>query len=98
MKTPAEHHVSLWMETAPPMRIKPLQEDTWADVCIVGAGIAGLSTAYMLTQAGKSVVVLEAGSLGAGESRKTTAHLSNAIDDRFVEIEKIHGQEGSRLA
>ena len=47
--------VSLWMSTtATPNRIA-LVEDAHADVCIVGAGIAGITTAYLLTKQGKSV-------------------------------------------
>jgi glycine/D-amino acid oxidase-like deaminating enzyme/nitrite reductase/ring-hydroxylating ferredoxin subunit len=75
-----------------------LHEDTVADVCVVGGGIAGLTTAYLLGKAGKNVVVLEAEHLAAGESGRTTAHLASALDDRFTELEKLHGSEGARLA
>lgn len=77
---------------------KPLAEDLEADVCVVGAGIAGLSTAYMLACEGRRVVVLDDGPVGGGETERTTAHLSNAIDDRYTEIERIHGVEGAKLA
>jgi glycine/D-amino acid oxidase-like deaminating enzyme/nitrite reductase/ring-hydroxylating ferredoxin subunit len=98
MRSGSANHISLWTDTVNVPSQNLLLEDTWADVCVVGAGISGLSTAYMLTKAGKSVVLLEGSSLGAGETRKTTAHLSNAIDDRFIEVEKVHGTEGARLA
>jgi len=68
------------------------------DVCIVGAGIAGLTTAYLLTREGKSVLVLDDGPLAGGQTQQTTAHLSNAIDDRYTVVERIHGTEGARLA
>jgi hypothetical protein len=38
------------------------------------------------------------GHLAGGMTSVTTAHLTNAIDDRYVEIERLHGLEGSRLA
>jgi len=88
----------LWTATKKMPPFPPLQEDLHADVCIVGAGIAGLTTAYLLTQAGSSVVVLDDGPLAGGMTSATTAHLSNAIDDGSFEIERIHGQEGARLA
>ena len=44
----------------------PLAERISADVCIVGAGIAGMTTAYLLSREGKSVVVLDDGPLAAG--------------------------------
>jgi len=67
------------------------------DVCVVGAGIAGLSVAYMLTKAGKKVIVVDDGPIGGGESARTTAHLSNAMDDRIYVLEHVHGEEGARL-
>src|SRR5437764_4588989 len=75
-----------------------LQADASADVCVIGAGIAGLSTAYMLAREGKSVIVLDDGPIGGGESGRTTAHLSNALDDRYYELERLHGSRGAQLA
>jgi glycine/D-amino acid oxidase-like deaminating enzyme len=88
----------VWMDTAVVARHQSLGEDVRADICVIGAGIAGLTTAYLLACEGKSVVVLDDGPVGGGQTQRTTAHLSNAIDDRFAELEKIHGTEGSRLA
>lgn len=68
------------------------------DVCVVGAGIAGLTTAYLLAREGVGVVVLEAGSVGQGETGRTSAHLASALDDRFQVLERLHGSEGARLA
>lgn len=96
--TQTQTHPSYWSATAPHMRQCPLTHNTQADVCVVGAGIAGLSTAYLLASAGKSVIVLDDGPIADGQTRQTTAHLSNAIDDRYVEIERLHGEEGARLA
>ncbi len=76
----------------------PLQEDLVTDVCVVGAGIAGLTTAYLLGKAGKKVVVLEAGEGTSGETSRTTAHLASALDDRFYKLERAHGKDGARLA
>lgn len=52
----------------------------------------------MLAREGKSVVVLDDGPIAGGETGRTTAHLSNAIDDRYVEIERLHGERGARIA
>jgi glycine/D-amino acid oxidase-like deaminating enzyme/nitrite reductase/ring-hydroxylating ferredoxin subunit len=76
----------------------PLAKDITTEVCIVGAGIAGLSTAYFLAEAGRSVVVVDDGPIASGETSRTTAHLVNALDDRFLEIERLHGETGARLA
>src|SRR5438552_2684280 len=98
MRRNVEQSTSVWMDTARLLEQKPLVRDTTADVCVVGAGIAGLSTAYLLASAGKSVIVLDDGPIAGGQTQRTTAHLSNALDDRYTELEKIHGEKGSRLA
>jgi glycine/D-amino acid oxidase-like deaminating enzyme/nitrite reductase/ring-hydroxylating ferredoxin subunit len=97
MKSEAGRTVTAWSEPKQ-LAASPLGENLRADVCVVGAGIAGLSTAYMLARLGKKVVVLDDGAPGGGETGRTTAHLSNAIDDRYTEIERLHGQDGARLA
>jgi len=88
---------SAWMDVPAP-DYAPLGEDTAADVCIVGAGIAGMTTAYALAAEGRNVVVLDDGPVGGGMTRRTTAHLTNAIDDRYVHLERLHGRDGARQA
>jgi glycine/D-amino acid oxidase-like deaminating enzyme len=99
MQRSADETTPVWTEHAQPEpRFDPLQQSTEADVCVVGAGIAGLTTAYLLQKAGRSVVVADAFGLAAGETGRTTAHLSAVLDDRFSELEKLFGVAGSRLA
>src|SRR6266513_1686460 len=89
---------SVWMDTTEVALKSALTERTSADVCIVGAGIAGMTTGYFLAREGKSVVVLDDGPIGGGMTARTTAHLVNALDDRYFELERLHGEEGARLA
>src|SRR5262249_34340577 len=51
-----------------------------------------------LMKAGKSVIILDDGNVAGGMTQVTTAHLTNAIDDRYYEIERMHGERGARLA
>jgi glycine/D-amino acid oxidase-like deaminating enzyme/nitrite reductase/ring-hydroxylating ferredoxin subunit len=74
-----------------------LARDLKADVCVIGAGIAGLSTAYHLAREKRSVVVLDDGALGTGMTGATTAHLTSILDDRFQEVRRVHGAERLRL-
>src|SRR5215813_10095787 len=85
---------SVWMATASTPDEKPLNKDTSTNVVVIGAGIAGLTTAHLLAQEGKSVVVLDDGPIGGGMTARTTAHLTNAVDDRFYELERLFGEEG----
>lgn len=88
---------SFWQQTDDGPKPPSLVEDAMAKVCIVGAGIAGLSTAYFLNRAGHSVIVLDDGPVAGGETGRTTAHLSNAIDRRYSSIEWLHGRKGAQL-
>ena len=98
MKRGSGTTASVWMKTAEIPSRPALAKDLTADVCVVGAGIAGLTTAYLLAQEGRSVVVLDDGLIAGGETSRTTAHLVNALDDRYFEIEDMHGEKGARLA
>src|ERR1051326_473968 len=91
-------NLSPWVADFQMPPFQPLASDISADVCIVGAGIAGISVAYLLSREGKRVVVLDDGDVGSGETGRTTAHLVNALDDRFYELERYHGERGSQLA
>jgi glycine/D-amino acid oxidase-like deaminating enzyme len=89
---------SVWIDGIELPPTTPLTSSIMTDVCIVGAGIAGLTTAYMLSREGVKVVVIDDGPLCGGETGRTTAHLANEIDDTYQEIESLHGREGARLA
>jgi glycine/D-amino acid oxidase-like deaminating enzyme/nitrite reductase/ring-hydroxylating ferredoxin subunit len=89
---------SLWLATKTLPEYPALDHDLNTDVCVIGAGIAGLTTAYHLARAGKRVIVLEDGRVGSGETGRTTAHLTAALDDRYWNLERMHGADGARLA
>jgi glycine/D-amino acid oxidase-like deaminating enzyme/nitrite reductase/ring-hydroxylating ferredoxin subunit len=89
---------SLWMYTAKPPRFPGLAEDLRTQVCVVGGGIAGLTTAYLLTRAGKAVVLVDDGGVASGETGRTTAHLTAALDTRYADLIRLHGDERTRMA
>ncbi len=98
LRTDSGHSTSLWMAGASGSAYPPATSDLTCDVCIVGAGIAGLSVGYHLAVAGTQVIILDDGPIAGGETCRTTAHLVSAIDDRYFEMERLHGEGGSRLA
>src|SRR5205085_10070915 len=81
MQEASEQSISVWMTSATMPRQPALRQDVSANVCVVGAGIAGMTPAYLLARQGKSVVDVDDGPIAGGQSQRTTAHLSNAIDD-----------------
>src|SRR5919205_3526556 len=89
---------SVWLDGTELPLATSLTGNISADVCVVGAGIAGLTTAYLLSREGVKVVLIDDGPLCGGETGRTTAHLANEIDDSYQEIESLHGRDGARLA
>lgn len=91
-----ENHTT-WERVEAPLAFTPLQADATADVCIVGAGMSGLCCAYELITRGRTVIVLDDGEVGGGQTARTSGHLSNAIDARYHEIARVHGERGAQL-
>ena len=89
---------SVWLDTTPRHHVPALDGDLDVDVCVVGAGISGVTTAYLLSKVGRSVALIDDGEPGAGQTGVTTAHLTAVIDDRYTEMIRLHGEEGARLA
>ncbi len=93
----SERSRSYWKATHPPIVTAPMPGDLETDVCIVGAGIAGMSVAYELAAEGRRVVVLDDNAVGGGETGQTTAHLASSQDDGYGWLAKIHGQDKAGL-
>lgn len=88
---------SLWMSVAVAPQAVPLQGDQQCDVAVIGGGIAGLSTAYELSQLGRSVVVVDRGPIAGGMTARTSAHLAPLCDDLMSEMQKIKGADLATL-
>ncbi len=87
---------SVWQLDISLPEFGPLTQQLNTEVCIVGGGIAGLTTAYLLACEGASVAVLEAQLIGSGETGRSSAHLSNAFDDYYQVVEHLYGTAGSQ--
>src|SRR6478735_11394953 len=88
---------STWMAENVPDYDGEVPGDARPDVCIVGAGIAGLSVALALVQDGRDVLVIDQGPIGGGQTARTSAHLASALDNHFYVLEKHFGRAGAKL-
>jgi len=87
---------SLWrIDDAPRFGRGTLPKEV--DVVVVGAGMTGLTTAYLLKRAGKRVAVFERERIGAGETGSTSAHLTYVTDLRLSELVGRFGRDRARM-
>src|SRR5437762_7720134 len=89
--------VSFWERTAKKFRTSPLAENLTTDVCVVGAGIAGVTTTYLLARERKNVVLIDDGPVGGGMTGRTTAQFVTLVDDGYDKVEYMMGEECARL-
>ncbi len=73
-----------------------LSENTEAEVVIIGGGITGITTAYLLSKAGKKVVLAEKEQLAMGATGMTTAFLTQYIDTAIPDLLKLFGEEKTK--
>lgn len=97
-ETTSGHNIPYWFSKSKlSLTFETLNEDIVTDVLVVGGGISGLTTAYCLAKKGRKVVLVEDGHLGSGETGRTTAHITCALDDRYFEIEKTFDEKTAML-
>lgn len=88
--------LSLWQDTAKAPEFPALSGTVKVDVLVVGAGITGITTAYLLKKAGCTVAVVDHNQVGGGETGHTTAHLTYVTDARLSELAKKLGKDRAR--
>src|SRR3954447_9793037 len=93
----ARKNTSLWVDTAPQTDYPPLEPGRHFDVAVLGGGMAGLTTAYLLEAQGASVAVIEADRVAAGVTAYTTAKVSSLHGTIYSTIERKFGADGARV-
>jgi glycine/D-amino acid oxidase-like deaminating enzyme len=86
MATTAREPTPYWSASASFPRFARLDADTEAEVVVVGAGITGLTAAYGLASAGRSVLVIDRGRCASVDTGHTSAHLTMVTDRRLSDL------------
>ena len=83
---------SYWTDSASMPVFPKIERDMRADVVVVGGGVTGLTTAYLLTRNGRKVVLLERRRCAEVDTGHTTAHLTMVTDARLTDLESRFGR------
>jgi glycine/D-amino acid oxidase-like deaminating enzyme/nitrite reductase/ring-hydroxylating ferredoxin subunit len=89
-------HRSLWIETTSETDYRAVEGEVEVDVVVVGAGITGVTTAWLLKREGRRVALVEMRRLGEGATGYTTAKLTVGHNLIYAQLAKEHGEETAR--
>src|SRR5436190_14810576 len=84
---------SYWEASAPVSRYPALDRDLTVDVAVIGAGITGLTAAYLLKRSGRRVAVIDRRRCGGVDSSHTTAHVTCVTDENLAALVKAFGRD-----
>ena len=73
------------------IKLEPLEGEVRADVCVIGGGYTGLSSALYLAKNGLKVILLEAGSIASGASGANGGQVSGGMRRDQLYLEKLMG-------
>jgi len=90
--------VSYWIESAPIKTFPALGRDLAVDVLVIGAGITGITAAYLLKKAGLRVALIERERVATMDTGHTTAHLTYVTDTNLYVLEKHFGHDHAQAA
>ncbi|MGE5453779.1 MAG: FAD-dependent oxidoreductase [Methylocystaceae bacterium] len=94
-KMPAASH-PYWMASTPETNYPALEQDIKVDVAIIGGGMVGITTAYLLTKQGVKVAIIEADRILQGTTGHTTAKLTSQHDLIYASLQNQYGEELAR--
>ncbi|MDB5161220.1 MAG: hypothetical protein JWO96_600 [Candidatus Saccharibacteria bacterium] len=92
-----EQEKSYWRASVKTPSYPSLTNSLDVDTIIVGGGICGLTTAYLLKQAGLSVAVLEKGTIGSGTTGQTTGKVTSQHNIVYTEMLERLGERTARI-
>jgi glycine/D-amino acid oxidase-like deaminating enzyme/nitrite reductase/ring-hydroxylating ferredoxin subunit len=90
--------VPVWIDDTPIRKFPKLQRDMSADVLVVGAGVTGITAAYLLKKAGSTVALIDRERVASIDTGHTTAHLTYVTDLQLQELAGTFGNDHAQAA
>lgn len=87
---------SYWIDSASLPRFPKVEKNLEVDAVVIGGGLTGITAAYLLKQAGKTVALLERERCARVDTGHTTAHLTSVTDLRLQALAKTFGREAAK--
>ena len=91
-------NIPSWIDTAPIEKFPPLKRDVTVDVVVVGAGVTGITAAYLLKQTGSTVALIEREQVASIDTGHTTAHLAYVTDVELQDLARNFGNDHAQAA
>jgi glycine/D-amino acid oxidase-like deaminating enzyme/nitrite reductase/ring-hydroxylating ferredoxin subunit len=90
--------VPFWIDSTPIRRFPKLQRNINVDIVVIGAGVTGITTAYLLKKAGATVALIERERVASIDTGHTTAHLTYITDVELQELVRNFGEDHAQAA
>ena len=91
-------NVPVWIDDTSIRKFPKLQRNISADVLVVGAGVTGITAAYLLKNAGLTVALIERGQVASIDTGHTTAHLTYVTDVQLQQLVRSFGKDHAQAA
>src|SRR4029077_493118 len=91
-------NVPVWIDDTPIPKFPKLQRNISADILVVGAGVTGITVAYLLKKAGSTVALIERERVASIDTGHTTAHLTYVTDVQLQQLVRNFGENHAQAA
>ncbi len=91
-------NVPFWIDSAPIQKFPKLQRNINVDVVVIGAGVTGITTAYLLKIAELTVALVEREHVASIDTGHTTAHLTYVTDVELQKLARNFGKDHAQAA
>jgi glycine/D-amino acid oxidase-like deaminating enzyme/nitrite reductase/ring-hydroxylating ferredoxin subunit len=91
-------NVPVWIDDTPIRKFPKLQRNIRVDVLVVGAGVTGITVAYLLKKAGSTVALIERERVASIDTGHTTAHLTYVTDVQLQQLVRNFGENHAQAA